>query len=168
MIRTEIENLAKEKFSDAGCIVPVPVVEIAKKLGITISEVVMPDFQGIKPSGILNKNQGTWTILLNNADSSVRKRFTIAHEIGHYLLHSTESSLILDDFPAGETFYRLGLDDPKEKDANYFAACLLMPEDQIKNFWLSGEFKNPAELANRFNVSEVSITYRLKSLSLID
>lgn len=167
MERSEIENLASTKFQSAGAVIPAPVVSVAKELGLTVSEINMPQYEGITPSGILTQIDGKWTILLKVDDSPTRKRFTIAHEIGHFLIHSSISTFILDDFPAGETFYRDGLDNDKEKEANYFAACLLMPSGEVNRLWQSGEFKNPGEMANKFNVSEVSMTYRLKNLGLI-
>lgn len=167
MEKIDIEKLAFEKFQIAGAIIPVPVVSIAKALNLTISEIVMPEVQGIVPSGILAKPDGNWVILINNKEVGTRKRFTIAHEIGHFLLHSALNDFVLDDFPTGETFYRGGIGDDKEKEANFFAACLLMPTEEVKTQWGSGTYKNPSEIAVKFNVSEVSMTYRLKELGLI-
>jgi Zn-dependent peptidase ImmA (M78 family) len=167
MTYPEIEKLAREKYKEAGALVPVPVVEIAKKLGLSIVEIQMPSFDAMGvPSGVLTKDDNAkWSIVLNESEKHTRKRFTIAHEIGHFLIHA--NLVFVDAFPAGETFYRgAGGDESSEKDANYFAANLLMPTEKVKEVWqVDG---NISELARKFDVSEVSMTFRLKSLGLIE
>lgn len=165
----EIEDLAVKKYKEAGNLIPVPVVDIAKKLGLDIYEIEMPELEaGRIPSAALDKLDGNnWIIALSQKDHHTRKRFSIAHEIGHFLLH--KDLPFIDFFPGGETFYREGVKDEKlenlEKEANYFAANLLMPKEKVKEIWsLSTE---PLEIAKKFDVSEVSMTFRLKNLGLL-
>jgi len=162
----DIEKLATEQFQSTGGLIPVPVVDIAKKLGLPVYEIEMPLIEGVIPSGVLNKlKDGNWGIILNNKDAHTRKRFSIAHEIGHFLTHKDRA--FVDAFTAGETFYRDGTGDEQlEKEANFFAANLLMPAEKIKEVWALSS--NPSEMARKFDVSEVSMTFRLKNLGLID
>src|SRR3989344_1389821 len=105
----EIKKLAETELAKVNSEIPVPVVSVAKNLGIVISEIEMPTLEldgSKKPSGILTKVEDQWTILLNKEDAHTRKRFTIAHEIGHFLIHKDNNSFIVDSFGSGETFYR--------------------------------------------------------------
>ena len=160
----KIKKLAQEKFEQAGGKIPVPVVQIAQDVGLAIYETEMRKVGDSIPSGILTTIKDRWTIIVNQEDSPTRKRFTIAHEIGHFLLHRGRK--FVDNFSAGETFYRGNEQDEKlEREANFFAANLLMPDKAVKKAWPTCD--NPNVAANIFDVSEVSMTFRLKNLKLI-
>lgn len=161
----EIERLAIEQYQSTGGLIPVPVVDVAKKLNLAVYEIKMPSIDGVIPSGVLNKlKDGNWAIILNEKEAHTRKRFSIAHEIGHFLFHKGKP--FVDAFNAGETFYRDGIGDDKlEKEANFFAASLLMPSEKVKEIWALSS--DPFEMARKFDVSEVSMTVRLKNLRLI-
>lgn len=173
MTYDDIKSIANEQYNSAGGLIPVPVVDIAKKLGLAIYEIDMPKIEGVVPSGALIPNTikddegkiipNGWTILINEKETHTRKRFTIAHEIGHFLIHKDKA--FIDNFSSGEIFYRTG-NSIQEKEANYFAANLLMPEDKVKEIWKLSS--GPAEMADKFDVSEISMTFRLTNLNLID
>lgn len=98
------------------------------------------------------------TIWINKRDSHRRQRFTIAHELGHYLLHKDAEEEIL---------YRrtwLITKDPKEKEANYFAASLLVPEVKLKEIITKSPelAKLPAQLSSFFGVSLEMMLFRLR------
>ena len=162
----EIEHLATEQYLSTGGVISVPVVDIAKKLRLAVYEIEMQSMGGVIPSGVLNKlKDGNWAIILNKNEAPTRKRFSIAHEVGHFLIHKDQP--FVDTFTAGEAFYRDGIGDEQlEKEANYFAANLLMPAERIKEIWALSS--SPSEMASKFDVSEVSITFRLKNLGLIE
>ncbi|HMN69895.1 MAG TPA: ImmA/IrrE family metallo-endopeptidase [Bdellovibrionales bacterium] len=102
---------------------------------------------------------------------SKRGRFTLAHELGHLMLH--QNSVI--NYSRAEVFFRhnngIGKNDPREYEANFFAACLLMPEQLVTaevdkllfpEIGLSGcEVEG---LAETFNVSSAAMTVRLSQL----
>ncbi len=99
-------------------------------------------------------------IFINQNESPQRQRFTLAHEIGHAMLHKGES--IID--------YRATMDSPdpdnqKETQANQFAAHLLMPENDFVHVWRTraGDVKR---IAAYFGVSEPAASIRLKTLKL--
>jgi Zn-dependent peptidase ImmA (M78 family) len=159
----EIEKLAEKIFKQLGGLIPVDVAKAAKMHGLDIFVIEMEKMVGATPSGILVSNQGKWAIFINDKDSLSRQRFSIAHELGHFLLHKGKQ--FIDEFSAGETFYRDGSDNKEEREANYFSACLLMPRDKVEEIWPMS--KDPRDASKKFEVSEVSMTYRLKTLDLI-
>ena len=98
------------------------------------------------------------TIYINANDCAVRQRFTLAHEIGHAVLH--EGQNLID--------YRSNLDTPgdtREAEANKFAAELLMPEGAFRDVWASRR-ANRRRVAAYFGVSEQSAGYRAANLGL--
>jgi len=87
-----------------------------------------------------------------------RKRYVLAHELGHMLLHSDHTASFTDDDSTLEGYKR----GPQEKEANDFAAELLMPADKFSKACEKKKF-NPQllfDLANRFNTSITSTVYR--------
>src|SRR5260370_2801798 len=79
-IKTKILELREKHVG-----VPVPVIAIARELKIKIYETY--DFDNTQ-SGSIKKEDGKYVIYLNTSDSAERKRFTIAHELGHFLMHN--------------------------------------------------------------------------------
>ena len=104
------------------------------------------------------------------------RRFTIAHEIGHFVLrhHSQRNELVHAD-DEHQVIYRSPRastgQDPLEVQANQFAASLLMPTRLIQE--RAGRLRKPlsedavAALAREFKVSEQAMTIRLSTLGLI-
>jgi len=141
---------------------PVDPVTISNNLGIKVIETDLPE----NVSGSLIKEKGKDPkIVLHYADSDNRKRFTCAHELGHYVCRLLQN-------PNMEEYEFIDLRDPsssfgtKEDEifANQFAANLLMPEIEIKK--LSKEGKNVLYMSLYFGISEEAISYRLKNLNL--
>ena len=96
-------------------------------------------------------------ITLSDTSSELRDNFTIAHEIGHYILHSNLGQRTA-------TFTRYG-SNQLEWEANWFAAALLMPRDKFTS--MSTELNNSSiRLAAHFNVSEIAVDVRKKTLGL--
>ena len=115
-------------------------------------------------SGFLLRANGRHTIFLNKNDPVNRKRFTIAHEIGHLQLNHLESG------EKASTIFRnsatsQGIDE-KEIAANAFAAELLMPEDLVR--YTYNFVKSVGGVARAFRVSESASRNRLKNLGVID
>lgn len=91
-----------------------------------------------------------------------RKRYVLAHELGHILLHGDKEASFTDDDSTLDG-YKKGL---QEKEANDFAAELLMPADSFKAACDKKKIC-PAligELAEKFNTSLTSIVYRFVDL----
>ena len=92
-----------------------------------------------------------------------RHRFTIAHELGHWICHAKG----MDDPP---TFCRAqdisqDADRALEREANVFGAELLMPEAAVREAWAA--VPDAAEVASQFGVSLLAARWRLYSFGLV-
>jgi Zn-dependent peptidase ImmA (M78 family) len=126
---------------------PLDAEGLASTLGLKI--VRMPMASGT--SGFLRQDGTTWIIGVNSLHHPNRQRFTIAHEIGHYMLHRDHAP-----FEDGLLF-RNENTDGREREANQFAALLLMPEAEFK---IALEESNIDEVAKKFKVSSQAAEYR--------
>lgn len=115
---------------------PVPVEQVAAELNLRIVESPL----GPNVSGLLVTKDGESYIAVHSDDQQRRKRFTIAHEIGHYILrHQTPGEFVhVDkaDYLVSRMATKSPGGDPKEVEANQFAAALLMPKPLIES-WLT-------------------------------
>lgn len=150
----------------------IDVEEVAKKLELVVSEHDL----GANVSGVLYIEKGKGVIGYNNSESEVRKRFTIAHEIGHFILHRLDNEIFVDkkEFKVLYRDKNSGTGEIKqEREANAFAAALLMPEGRLitelkkMEFDLADEHENAVEaLAKIFKVSTQAMMYRISNLEL--
>jgi Zn-dependent peptidase ImmA (M78 family) len=141
---------------------PINPLNIANYLGIDVYETCFTPDDGKNISGIVAIEEGQPVIYVNASDVPVKKRFTIAHEIGHvYLGHLTnkENNELLDD----EVRLRSSVWNMEEKEANAFAAQLLMPASLIQGAGNAGR-TSVEKLAELFEVSEQAMMYRLRIL----
>jgi Zn-dependent peptidase ImmA (M78 family) len=103
---------------------PVPIEEIIRKHG----EIAVKYSDLDEVSGLVVRQAGNIVIGVNRAHSATRRRFTLAHEFGHVLLHEGKEVRFDKEFR-----YNLRSDisttglDAEEVEANFFAASLLMP-----------------------------------------
>lgn len=137
---------------------PVDVRRIAEELGIRVWEMTrLPE--GISGQIWLDPvNGGTsgFSIGVRAADPLVRKRFTVAHEVAHFILHRDNLSGGLYE----DVMYRGGLSSRQETQANQMAADILMPFKLMNNLMDEGETTLEG-LAKRLQVSVVAIKIRL-------
>jgi Zn-dependent peptidase ImmA (M78 family) len=149
---------------------PVPVEKLAASLG---AEIVLQWFDG-EISGMVHRNRdGSAVIGVNSRHTSNRQRFTIAHEIGHLLLHTNEALHVDKNFPIGLRNSVSGTAaDENEIEANQFAAAVLMPENliekDIQRFIGKDVLVAIAKLAKKYKVSEQAMSIRLSSLGYVD
>ena len=158
-IEEKAENLLKEHNLFKA---PVNIQNLAKKLGINIEAAKLES----EISGFLVIKDQKAFIRYNESENKKRNRFTIAHELGHFILHSNQQPLFIDkanvmyrnpDSASGEL--------TKEREANAFAAALLMPKRLI-----SSELEKIKEgdkislLAKRFRVNPQAMSFRLSNL----
>ena len=136
--------------------VPVDIKKLIEKYNISIIEEEME--YGM--SGYIEKRADGWKIGVNKYDSPTRKRFTLAHELGHYLLHRDK---IINSRHEDHILLRDNEYTPIEREANEFAAELLMPEKQFRGFITNG-VKKIKDLAEKFQVSVSAIKYRAYKL----
>lgn len=150
---------------------PIPIFDIVTSIGLQLMEYNL----GNETSGVLVIENGKGAIGYNPKDPFVRKRFTVAHELGHYMFHRKENELFVDNFFLMK--FRKNNSYSKqeylqEQEANAFAAALLMPQFFIEQEMKKDEYQNLHEtdlitkLARRFEVSVPGMTYRLTNLNL--
>ena len=146
--------------------VPINPVTLAQRVGIPIRNA---EFDDPNMAGMIVKRGDQVSMLVRGGDPPLRKRFTIAHELGHYFLHLGEDGEFVD---RDANLFRLPSADDRaaspdrrrEIQANLFAAALLMPEAELRLYWK--ERKSIAELARIFQVSPEAMGYRLDALGL--
>ncbi len=165
MISENIELKAEEILNNLNIKnIPIPIEEIATKMQIKISRAPSKEF-----SGLLIRKDGRSLIGVNSDEALVRQRFTIAHELGHLFLHPAKDAFV--DYRNNKNETHDFDSDQKEKQANRFAAALLMPRKNIIKDYKSLS-KNLIEdeicilLSKRYEVSEDAMKYRLKNLGL--
>jgi Zn-dependent peptidase ImmA (M78 family) len=138
-----------------GSLVPVPVEAIAEDyLGLTVTEA---ELDGV--SGLLYPAERA--VFLNAAEMPARRRFTLAHELGHWVCQCLEGT----ETPVFCRAEEVGLDPAVkalEREANVFAAELLMPEDEVRAAWAG----DPDACAAHFGVSGEAMRWRLYSFGL--
>ncbi len=122
--------------------------------------------------GFAIKKDKDIVIVTNTCNRLSREIFTLAHEIGHVILHMEGMNSFIDNI---NTISSRSTDE-KEQEANYFAVCLLMPEDEISKFLdlvIEDFDKNGltamdiARIMSEFNVSFETALNRLESLGKI-
>ncbi|MCC5619756.1 ImmA/IrrE family metallo-endopeptidase [Nostoc sp. CHAB 5836] len=139
---------------------PIRLSAIASALGLKVMSTTLPSgISGeIRPDPA---NPDHFIIRVNRNDSARRQRFTVAHEIGHFLLHREEIGGGITD----DVLYRSSLSDRREAQANRLAADLLMPQDLVDE-WMERARTLKVDnvisfLADKFNVSEAAMKIRL-------
>lgn len=144
------------RFGDPG--VPVPVDDIAVDLlGLRVRLV-----DDLGCSGALFPALRLVALDAEEArESEGRRRFTLAHEVAHWVLHYRDDTAAAPHYARDLT---PGSVDPKEREANVFAADLLMPYEAV----IATSTQSADVLADRFVVSEPAMEWRLFNLGLVD
>jgi Zn-dependent peptidase ImmA (M78 family) len=178
MTRNKIRELVEGILN--GCAVkapPVPVEAIIRRQGINIARKSLDD----DTSGFVyvDSRTNSTVIGLNVSHSKTRQRFTLAHELGHFLMHKTSGGHLhvdeKDFFVRFRDKHSGDGSDQQEREANAFAAELLMPttflERDIKHLKdgvsISDE-KAIRSMANRYGVSLQALLFRLGNLDCFE
>ncbi len=164
-----LERRAEQLLVDVGLnTAPVPMAQVAAHLGIKIK---LADL-GEDCSGVLVRNGDRAVIGVNREHHPNRQRFSIAHEIGHFVLHKGDTYIDkgyrvhFRDLESGSGTKR------EEMAANAFAAALLMPDAWVREAFYQQPFDLTEDdvlemLAEQFKVSTLAMTYRLMRLQLL-
>lgn len=176
MLKSEVKSRA-EQFCKENNIntCPVEIVKVCKENGLEVFE----EYLGPDVSGMIVVDDKEWEgyntnqfISVNLAESAVRRRFSIAHELAHFVLHRNGSKLYAHRDFLGKGTIKSRI----EQEANYFAANILMPEELVKekveeikdNVWgVLPSFVLIREIADNFVVSESAAEVRLKQLGIL-
>ena len=168
--RSRAERLAEEALSKTEQAVPIDVTKVAEHYGLLIREQELED----AVSGMLLVRDKRAVIGVNRNHHLNRQRFTVAHEIGHYLMHTDQSQIFIENL----SLYRNQLSESgtnvREIEANAFAAELLMPTKVLKKVvggrLIDAFYDEPIirHLASEFGVSTQAMTVKLSKLNLIN
>lgn len=155
----------------------VPVRRIAEKYAHVVEKALPDDISGMLVPLNPPVRGKAWAIVVNRANALLRKRFTVAHELGHLLMHNFTTPHA-DAVSAFRVRYRDSLSSDgsvlEEIEANQFAAELLMPEEllipRLRDLGFDyaseeGESQEKlARLARSFGVSQQALQIRLSNL----
>lgn len=136
---------------------------VVKLANLLHMNVIPATFKDDSIAGLLKFENGQVNIYVNEYQSVNRQRFTIAHEIGHFILHK--------DFIKGQkinAFYRKDFDnfsDPIEQQTIYLHK-FINARKVIKNLWET--YKSTSYIANILKVSEQAVNIRLITLGVIN
>jgi len=150
---------APEKF-------PVDPYSIAEKAGAQVTFIELPnDVAG----GLLKEPDSTPIIFINQADHPNRKRFTCAHELGHFYKRFTDKHY---EYYDNRNAMSSSGENVEEVFANQFAANLLMPEEAVKAKFSELRAAHNETIAaivstSHFGVSQEALNFRLNNLGLI-
>ena len=142
---------------------PVDTVPLAKKLGLSVyrangwpdhisGKIVKDDDHG---------GESGYAIYVNGSHSEGRRRFTIAHEIAHYVLHQD----LIGDGIYDNALYRSNMNRGIEIQANQLAAEILMPQDAVIAAIGDSKIPDINSLAKAFNVSDTAMSIRVGHVS---
>ena len=140
--------------------VPVDLNGMARELGLVVT--YDPHLPG-SIAGKLERDKTSpsgFRVTVNASDNTWRQRFTLAHEIAHFVLHRD----LLTDGVVDNALYRSSLSDEYERDADRFAASIILPAEAVRRAYRTEQRLGP--LADLFNVSGQAMRIRAKELRL--
>jgi Zn-dependent peptidase ImmA (M78 family) len=160
----EAAHFARRAWESLKLSLPVDLDRVAERLGIVVNEREFDE----SIDGLYLRLPGAPPVIAVNSSyvkPLARRRFTLAHEIGHHLLSrdsNTDTRLFFfDTLNTRRTFI--------ERACDRFAALLLMPDDLVRAHYSELEHnptKRVAVMAERFGVSTWALRRRLRELGL--
>ena len=156
-IRADLRRASREAASRTKdfSTPPIPVLDIAETSGVDVVFDPFSQYSG-RVSGFCDFAERR--IYVNDDDSFERQRFTIAHELGHWVLHRELFESEPQRYAVLPRFSSPDFSDPIEQEANRFAADLLVPSHLLRPV----KDVPPARLASIFEVSRQMMEIRLK------
>ena len=154
--RWEEVRASADKLTAAYKRPPIPVHRIAEESGV---DVVFADFGKHTDTVAGFCDFKNAKLFVNRKDRADRQSFTIAHELGHWILHRDLFLSSPDLYPILPRFADPNRADPLEKEANHFAANLLVPEHLLEPI----KEAPVAMLARAFGVSATMMGFRVRN-----
>jgi hypothetical protein len=153
---TQTKNIIEKYQAE----LPIKLGKISSDFGLIVKRATLP----ANISGEIKEVGGNILIRVNRHDAETRQRYTLAHEIAHFLLHKH----LLQTGITDDVLYRSNQSDEVEAEANRLAADILMPVNMVQYLVkyyesLKGELLYET-LADCFNVSITAIKIRLNKI----
>ena len=160
----------QERVEEITDVFPVSIEALVRLFGIEL------DKKAILPEGISGQieklDNGKYKISCNKGDHYFRQRFTMAHELSHFLLHKEKvGNGVTDDVKYSNTtttsheFYNEKIQKNEEAEANGLASTFLMPKKLLRDYIGKDLDENSLkELATKFQVSPPAMKLRLDIL----
>ena len=163
LTRSDIERIATSVASQLGYLPGQDLQPLIRRIGGDIE--VAPDEDGASLSGSIDvRGPSDFTIYLPLHTGRLRDRFTIAHELGHLVLHYVYPNAAKQAGIERLTAERYGSGRP-EIEANWFAAAFLMPSELFRQAFMDAG-GNLAAVSTEFGVSPHAASIRANSLGL--
>ncbi|BFM05760.1 ImmA/IrrE family metallo-endopeptidase [Halioxenophilus aromaticivorans] len=161
------QKLARDVYSQYAGSLPVDPIMVARDMGCEVEPIdpFTSEFDR-EPncSGMAYLDRGVKYIKYSASESPLRQRFTVAHELGHHLLGHVKKGMKFRDTP---NEFRASVSSREEREANVFAAELLMPSELVMSAYLNSSIRDVEKLASAFGVSKVAMRIKLQELDLI-
>lgn len=153
-----LDQIAQELLCNLGIDgYNIDISTVARKLGLNV---LSSSYEDNIAGYIKYEKNGEKNIYVNNTHPIVRQRFTVAHEVAHFILHRE-----LLDLEGGTPLYRTGTSrDIIERQADALGASILMPKQAVQKLYET--VKDANILARVFNVSKDAMEIRLNNLGL--
>lgn len=168
IMREEISKKAECLYNIIGKSPGFDIVDAVKKIGgkVVFNDKLLPPGIDAKINTQLEDNTVDFEIICSDNNSNDYSRFCIAHELGHLFLHMVEKDEQGKLSIVKESYYKNNSANLREWEAEEFAACFLMPEDDLKAVIeeCDGDVKKIAKI---FKVSPQSVIMRCKRLEII-
>lgn len=155
-IRTEDREILERHLAE----VPVRLGALATALGLDVKISSLP----LNISGQISRTLSGYEIKINRHESRQRQRFTLAHELAHFLIHRDTIDR-LGGTLTDNVLYRSGASENIEYEANRLAAQIVMPEEALRRE--QARYGNQISeamvelLAERFGVSKAAMEIRM-------
>lgn len=163
--RTMINSLTQDILDSFHIQIPIQDID---ELVVSLGGSVQTDFSCT--DGAVVKEGDSFRILVSPFQDEKRRRFTIAHELGHLFLHMGYlTNIELWENQDENIYHRMGSSE-KEYQANEFAAAFLMPKNEylrVMNENVDGNKVNTSKIAEYFNVSVEAASNRGKFLGYL-
>ncbi len=167
--RYYINDLAQQVINAYNITVPITDINaIVRQMGGTIEEQI--NFDDLCDGTIMKTGDSAFSIMTSPFQSSQRKTFTIAHELGHLFLHMGFRTNPALWERQDQTVYRRFGRSTQEYQANEFAASLLMPQELYKQTLKQYTSDNEVDIksvARYFNVSVAAAVNRGRFLGCL-
>lgn len=158
-VPTEIDEIRKYAEEQSINLIPFDIESLVKAFNI---EIVFEDLE-MDQSGYISKRGDRYVIGLNQYMSPRRQRFTLAHELAHYILHK---NLYNDERYPEFNLFRDENNNMQEVEANNFASEILMPTKEYKKIVNDG-IRLLTDIADYFDVSIAAARYKAFKLGYI-